>query len=57
MTSLEWMSSEVLHLAMGQMVFPSSEVAALSRTPHAMRSVHYVASMGLWRPPVGPGPG
>ena len=34
-TSLEQMSSEVLHLAMGQMVFPSSEVAALSLTPHA----------------------
>ena len=49
-TSLEWMSSEVLHLAMGQMVFPSSEVVALSPTPRAMRAAHYMASMGIWRP-------
>ena len=54
-----FVGQKVLHLAMGQMVFPSSEVSALSPTPRAMRAAHYMASMGLWRPPVvpgGPGP-
>ena len=54
-TSLDIMSSEVLHLAMGRMVFPSSEVSALSPTPRATRAAHYMASIGLWRSPVGPG--
>ena len=58
-TSLDRMLSEVLHLAMGRMVFPSSEVSALSPTgpptPRATRAAHYMASMGLWAPPVGPG--
>ena len=54
-TSLQWMSSEVLNLAMGQVVFPSSEVAALSPAPCAFRVAHYRTDMGLWRPLVGPG--
>ena len=53
--SLHWMSSEVLSLAMGQVVFPSSEVAALSPAPRASRAAHYMSAMGLWRPLVGPG--
>ena len=58
-TSLERMSSEVLNLAMGQVVFPSSEVAALSPAPRAARAAHYMAAMGLWWArvdPGGPGP-
>ena len=54
-TSLQHMSSEVLSLAMGQVVFPSSDVAALSPAPHASRAAHYVSAMGWWRPLVGPG--
>ena len=51
----QWMSSEVLSLALGQVVFPSSEVAALSPAPRAPRAAHYMSAMGLWRPLVGPG--
>ena len=54
-TSLQRMSSEVLSLDMGQGVFPSSEVAALSPAHRATRAAHYMSAMGLWRPPVGPG--
>ena len=54
-TSLQRMSSEVLSLALGQVVFPSSEVAALSTVPRAPRAAHYMSAMGLWRPLVGPG--
>ena len=53
--SLQWMSSEVLSLVMGQVVFPSLEVAALSPAPRAYRAAHYMSAMGLWRPPGGPG--
>ena len=38
-TSLQQMSSEVLSLALGQVVFPSSEVAALSSAPRAPLAV------------------
>ena len=44
-TSLQQMSSEVLSLALGQVVFPSSEVAALSSAPRAPLAAHY---MLLW---------
>ena len=54
-TSLQRMSSEVLSLALGQVVFPSQEVAALSPAPHVPRAAQYMPAMGLWRPLVGPG--
>ena len=48
-TSLSRMSSEMMDLGIGQMVFPHDEVAGLS----------YMSAMGLWRPQTGqadPGP-
>ena len=54
-TSLQRMSSEVLSLALGQVVFPSQEVTALSPAPHVPRAAQHMAAMGLWRPLVGPG--
>ena len=45
-TSLQRMSSEVHNLAVGQLVFPSSEVEALSPAPPASRAAHYMAAMG-----------
>ena len=55
MTSLQRMSSEVLSLALGQVVLPSPAVAALSPAPCAPRAANYMSAMGLWRPLVGPG--
>ena len=54
-TSLQRMSSEVLSLALGQVVFPLQEVTALSPAPRVPRVAQYMATMGLWRPPVDPG--
>ena len=54
-TSLHRMSSEMLTLGMGRVVFPSEEVAALSTTPRAPRAAEYMAAMGLWRSQTGPG--
>ena len=52
-TSMHRMSMEMMSL--GQVVFPSEEVAALSTTPRAPRAARYMAAMGLWRPQSGPG--
>ena len=52
MTSLHRMSSEMLNLGMGRVVFPSEEVAALST---ASRAAQYMAAMGLWHPQTDPG--
>ena len=49
------MSSEVLSLALGQVVFPSQDVAALSPAQRAPRVAQYMSAMGLWRPLVVPG--
>ena len=49
------MSSEVLSLALGQVVFPSQEVAVLSPAPRAPWAAQYMSAMGSWRRPVGPG--
>ena len=48
------MSTEMLDLGMGHVVFPSQEVAALSPAPRAPRATQYMAAMGLWRPQMGP---
>ena len=53
--SLNRMSSEVLRLAFGQEGFPSIEVQAISSSPRVHCAAHYMAAMGLWRPPGGPG--
>ena len=54
-TSLNRMSSEVLRLTFGQEGFPSFAVQAISPSPRVHRAAHYMAAMGLWRPPGGPG--
>ena len=53
-TSLQRMFSEVLSLAVRQVVFPSSAVATLSPTSRAPRAANYMSAMGLWRPLGGP---
>ena len=54
-TSLHRMSSEMMTLGMGRVVFPSEEVAVLSTAPRAPRAEKYMVAMGLWRPQTGPG--
>ena len=54
-TSLHRMSSEMMSIGVGHVVFPAEEVAKLSMTPRAQRAAKYMAAMGLWRPPSGPG--
>ena len=58
-TSLSHMSSEMMDLGIGQMVFPHDEVAGLSPAPRAARAASYMSVMGLWCPQTGqtdPGP-
>ena len=50
--SLSRMSSEMMDLGTGQMVFPHDEVAGLSPAPRAAK---YMPAMGLWRPQTSPG--
>ena len=54
-TSLHRMSSEMMVLSIGQMVFPQAEVANLSPAPRAARAAQYMSAMGLWCPQTGPG--
>ena len=54
-TSLNRMSSEVMRLAFGKDVFPSDALEAISPAPRIHRAMHYMAAMGLWRPPGSPG--
>ena len=49
------MSSEMMSLGMGQVVFPTAEVADLSPAPRVARGVKYMTAMGVWRPQTGPG--
>ena len=53
--SLHRMSSEMMVLGIGQMVFPQAEVANLSPAPRAARAAQYMSAMGLWHPQTGPG--
>ena len=54
-TALHRMSSEIMSIGVGHVVFPAEEIAKLSMTPRAQRAAKYMAAMGLWRPPSGPG--
>ena len=54
-TSLHRMSSEMLSIGMGRVVFPAEEIADLFPAPRATRAAMYMAPMGLWRPQMGPG--
>ena len=49
-TSIHRMSSEMMSIGIGPMVFPTNEIADLSITPRAPRVAKYMAAMGLWRP-------
>ena len=48
-------TSDVMSIGVGHVVFPAEEVVKLSMTPRAQRAAKYMAAMGLWRPPSGPG--
>ena len=54
-TSLHRMSSEMMSLGLGRVVFPAEAIAALSTAPRAPRAAKYMAAMGLWCPQTGPG--
>ena len=54
-TSLHRMSSEMMSIGVGHVVFPAEEVVKLSMTLRAQRAAKYMAEMGLWHPPSGPG--
>ena len=53
--SLSRMSSEMMDLGIGQMVFPHDEVAGLPPAPRAAWAAKYMSAMGMWRPQTGPG--
>ena len=58
-TSLNRMSSEILRMAVGPEVFSSTMMDVASPVPQVPHAAHYMAAMGLWRPPDGlwaPGP-
>ena len=58
-SSLHRMSSEMLSISMGWVVFPAEEIADLSPAPGATWAATYMAAMGLWRSQTGlgdPGP-
>ena len=54
-TSLHRMSSEMMSIGMGRVVFPAEEIADLSPAPQATRAANYIAAMGLWHPQMGSG--
>ena len=54
-TSLHRMSSEMMSIGIGHVVFPTNEIADLSSTRRVPRAAQYMAAMGLWRPQTGPG--
>ena len=52
--SLNRMSSEIIRMAIGPEAFPSVMMNVVSPVPWAPHAAHYMAAMGLWRPPDGP---
>ena len=50
-TSLNRMSSEVMRVAFDREPFPSEVVLTVAPTHRVRRAAHYMAAMGLWRPP------
>ena len=55
MTSLNRMSSEMMRVAFDHEPFPTEAVQSVAPTHRVRRVAHYVAAMGLWRPPSTPG--
>ena len=54
-TSLNRMSSEVMQVSFDHEPFPTEAVQSVAPTHHVQRAAHYMAAMGLWRPPSTPG--
>ena len=50
-TSLNRMSSEVMHVAFTHEPFPMEAVQFMAASHRVRRAAHYMAAMGLWRPP------
>ena len=53
--ALHRMSTEVLQRVFGQEYFPARAVDYAAPVPRVLRASTQMATMGLWRPPVGPG--
>ena len=53
--SLHRMSSEMMSIGMGHVVFPAEEITNLSPAPRATRAAKYTAAMDLWLPQMGSG--
>ena len=54
-TSLNRMSSEVMRVAFAHKPFPTEAVQSMAPSHLVRRAAHYMAVMGLWRPPSTPG--
>ena len=50
-TSLNKMSLEVMRVAFDQEPFPTEAVQFVAPSHRVRRAAHYIAAMGLWRPP------
>ena len=50
-TSLNWMSSEVMRVAFDREPFPSETVLTVAPAHRVRRTAHYMTAMRLWRPP------
>ena len=50
-TSLNRMSSEVMQVAFDREPFPTEAVQFVVPSHRVRRAAHYMAAMGLWRPP------
>ena len=53
--SLHRMSSEMMSIGIGRVVFPANEIADLLTIPRAPWAAKYMAAMGMWHPQTGPG--
>ena len=54
-TSLHRISSEMMSIGIGRVVFPAEEIADFCTAPTAPRAAKYIAAMGLCRRQMGPG--
>ena len=54
-TAINRTSSEVMRIAFGRRPFPSDVMQQVVPSYQVRRAAHYMAAMGLWRPPITPG--
>ena len=54
-TSLHWMSTEVMQSVLGREYFPSLSFEDAAPVPLVNRAFTQMAAMGLWCPPIGTG--